>query len=119
MKKYYSFTIALTTFLLLPVINGIAAGEDGVNGSVEIGVRGVDDKDRSAKLHEYRDLDDGVFGNIHLNYFTGSYYFGVKGKNIGQDDQFFMLKGGDYGQFKYKLLYDEIPHNLSFDARTF
>jgi hypothetical protein len=57
----------------------------------------VDGQDNSAKYQEYRDLDDGLFGNLNLNYFKGSYYFGVDGKNIGLDDQSYLFKGGSYG----------------------
>ncbi len=57
----------------------------------------MDGQDNSAKYQEYRDLDDGLFGNLNLNYFKGSYYFGVDGKNIGLDDQSYLFKGGSYG----------------------
>ena len=117
--KNKSFLLAATALFILPSAHALAADAPDVEGSVVLGIRGVDEKDHSAKFQEYRYLDDGVFGKVLLNYFKGSYYFGVKGKNIGQDDEFYMLQGGDYGQFKYSFSYDKIPHNLSYDAISF
>jgi len=117
--KSRSLFFAAAALLILPTVNSLAADDADTEGYLELGIRGVDEDGNSAKFEEYRDLTDGVFGNALLDYFKGSYYFGVEGKNIGQDDQFYMLKGGDYGKFKYSFFYDEIPHNLSFDDKTF
>ncbi len=38
---------------------------------------------------------------------------------MGYDTQSYRLDGGMWGKFKFDLFYDEIPHNLTFDARTF
>jgi MtrB/PioB family decaheme-associated outer membrane protein len=117
MKKRY--TSLLVAALLLTPGFVMAADEAAVTGAVELGVRGVDDKDDSAKFQEYRDLDDGVFGDFLLDAYKGSYYFELQGDNVGLDDQNYLLKGGQYGNFKYKFDYDETPHNYSFDAKTF
>lgn len=116
--KNRSLLIA-TALILLPAATILAAEDADVGGSVELGFRAVDDQDNSAKYMEYRDIDDGLFGNMFLNYFQGAYYFGVEGKNIGLDDQSYLFEGGHYGSFDYSFFYDEIPHNLSFDALTF
>jgi len=115
MKKLYVAMAVLST-LLLP--SAVFAGEADVSGGVKLGVRGVDDANGSAKFQEYRDIDDGMFGKIWLDAFKGSYFFEVKGKNIGLDDQSYQLLGGKYGQFKYAFDYDETPHNYTFDAKT-
>ncbi|MCK9294826.1 MAG: MtrB/PioB family decaheme-associated outer membrane protein [Desulfobulbaceae bacterium] len=117
MKRRYISLIAAA--LLITPAYAMAADEAAVNGSVELGVRGVDDQDNSAKFQEYRDLDDGLIGNFLLDAYKGPYYFELQGDNIGLDDQDYWLKGGQYGKFKYKLNYDETPHNYSFDAKTF
>lgn len=117
--KNRTFLLAAAVLFVLPSTQALADNNGDVDGFVELGIRGVDDQDDSAKFQEYRDLDDGVFGRIYLKYYKDSYHFGVKGKNIGQDDQYYSLYGGEYGQFDYKFFYDEIPHNLSFDAKTF
>jgi len=118
MKRRYISLIAAA--LLITPSYVMAADEAAVvTGSVELGVMGVDDQDNSAKFQEYRDLDDDVLGNVLLEAYKGSYYFGLEGTNIGLDDQDYWLKGGQYGKFKYKLNYDETPHNYSFAAKTF
>jgi MtrB/PioB family decaheme-associated outer membrane protein len=115
-KKYLLLAGALC---LLPTANTFAAEEADVSGSLELGIRGVDDQDNSAKYQEYRDIDDGLFGNFTIDYFMGSYYFGIDGENLGLDDQSYLLDGGSYGKFKYSFFYDEIPHNLSFGAKSY
>lgn len=108
-----------TALLLLPAAGALAADDADVSGSLELGIRAVDNQDNSAKYTEYRDIDDGMLGNLLLQYFAGSYYLGVEGENIGLKDQSYLMEGGSYGNFKYSLFYNEIPHNLSFDAKTF
>lgn len=106
---------------LLLVSAGAAFGEEtAVSGSVDLGVRMVEEKGRSsAKFQEYRDLDDGLYGSAVLDAFRNGYYLDLVGKNIGLDDQYYKLKGGKFGNFKYSLYYNEIPHNISFGAKTF
>ncbi len=116
-KSLYIFATAL---LILPIGNRSFAAENGdLSGSVELGGRIVDGEDDSAKFQEYRDLKDGIIGNFNLDYKKDSYFLGAEGQNIGWDDQFYQVTGGSYGQYKFSLFYDEIPHNLSFDARSF
>jgi hypothetical protein len=38
---------------------------------------------------------------------------------LAYDTQFYNIEGGLWGKFKADLFYDEIPHNLTFKARTF
>ena len=71
-----------------------------------------------AKFQEYRDLKTGVFGNMNFGGDNGSYYVDLTGENIGRDDQFFEVKGG-VRIFQLFAYYNEIIHNLSFDAKTF
>lgn len=116
--KYRTLSFIAATLLLFPAAGSLAADGGEVSGSVELGVRAVDENETGAKFLEYRDLDDGLFGNLFLSYYMGSYFFEVLGRNIGLDDQFYLLEGGDFRNFDYSFFYDEIPHNLSFDAIT-
>ena len=109
--------ILLTALCLLPTAS--LASESDTFGSVGIGVRGVNDNGDSAKFNEYRDLDDGVYGDAQLHAFKGHYYLDLRTDNVGQDDQSYELKGGRFGEFKYSLFYDELQHNLSNDARSY
>lgn len=108
-----------TALLILPVGGVFAAGDAGMSGSVELGARLADGEDESAKFMEYRDLESGGIGNFLFNYYREALFFDAEATNIGLDDQFYQLKGGMYGSYRYRFFYNEIPHNLSFDARTF
>ncbi len=93
-------------------------GEVGVEG-VYAGVRA--DEGGRAKFTEYRDLRQGfsVFGNIGLGIDSDKYFLKFRAGDLAYDTQFYELEGGMWGRFKFDLFYDEIPHNLTFDARTF
>ena len=117
--KNISLLLFAAMLLLLTGSRSIAADDRQIRGSVDLGGRIVDNEDKSAKFQEYRDLDDGIFGSFNIEYFKDAYFFGAEGKNVGLDDQFYQLTGGSYEKFKYLFFYNEIPHNLSFGARSF
>ncbi len=73
-----------------------------------------------AKFTEYKDLREngGLYGRARLNYDTEKYFLNFKASDFGYDTQKYTLEGGMWGQFKYDLFYQEIPHNITFDART-
>ncbi len=73
-----------------------------------------------AKFTEYRDLrEPGVFYlRGRLNYDTPNYFLRFDMQDPGYDTQYYKLEGGMWGKFKVDLFYNEIPHNLTFDART-
>jgi len=118
--KNQSLLFAAVAILILPTENSIFAADEALfSGSIEVGGRLGDGVDESAKAQEYEDLSDGVIGNVNLNYDSDDYFVNFEGTNIGLDDQYYQLKGRSYGKFKYSLFYDELPHNLSFDAYSF
>jgi MtrB/PioB family decaheme-associated outer membrane protein len=96
-----------------------AADDAEVTGSVDLGVRWVNEVGESAKFQEYRDLSDGTYGSVLLEGYKDAYHLELFGRNIGLDDQDYTIQGGQYGKFKYLFNYDETPHNYSFDAQTF
>lgn len=76
-----------------------------------------------AKFNEYRDYKDSTvrpFAGGYLQYDNKKgYYLDFSASDIGYDTQRYSLEGGKYGSYKYSLLYDEIVHNQTWDARTF
>ncbi len=74
-----------------------------------------------AKFTEYRDLKEngGFYGKARLRYDTEGYFLNFKASDVGYDTQRYKLEGGMWGKFKYDLFYQEIPHHITFDARTF
>jgi len=73
-----------------------------------------------AKFTEYRDLreDGGFYGRARLNLDTEKYFLDFKAGDFGYDTQYYKIGGGLWGIFKADLFYNEIPHNITFDARS-
>ena len=114
--------------LLSTLISGVlfaapALAEDGgwtVEGSATAGpifnsTSGTKD---ASKLEEYRDLGDGALSNIFVRGRSGNAWFDGYGENFGRDDQYLMVRGGVYDQFKYKIYGDSLRHNFLFNGLT-
>jgi MtrB/PioB family decaheme-associated outer membrane protein len=83
---------------------------------------GLDAKEGGrAKFTEYRDLkeDGGFYGRAKFNLDKNNYFLNFDAGDFGYDTQYYTIDGGMWGKFKFDLFYDEIPHNMTFDARTF
>jgi len=93
-------------------------GEVSVKG-VYVGVKGGEGGE--AKFTEYKDLEEHwrFFGNVDLGLDSEKYFLNLQANDIAYDTQRYILDGGIWGKFKFDLFYDEIPHNLTFDARTY
>lgn len=96
----------------------IIEGEISVTGKY-IGVDG--EGGGEAKFTEYRDLQEngGFYGRAKLKLDTDQYFLNLKAGDFGYDTQYYKIDGGMWGKFKADLFYQEIPHNITFDARTF
>ncbi len=82
---------------------------------------GVDAKEGGeAKFTEYRDLQEngGLYGRARLKFDTEKNFLNFDAGDFGYDTQYYKLDGGTWGKFKLDLFYNEIPHNITFDART-
>ncbi len=88
-----------------------APAQEGWAGGVSAVPMQVDVKGSTAKFNEYRDLRDGVTGDVSLRYDGGKDYLDFRAGDIGRKDQRYELEGGRRGTFQYQLGYDEIPHN--------
>lgn len=93
-------------------------GEVSVKG-IYVGVKGGEGG--KAKFTEYKDLEEHwrLFGNVDLGLDSEKYFLNFQANDIAYDTQRYILDGGIWGKFKFDLFYDEIPHNLTFDARTY
>jgi MtrB/PioB family decaheme-associated outer membrane protein len=108
---------------LIPLFNACSAdrvieGEITAVGGY-IGVEGGEGG--KAKFTEYRDLREngGFYGRARLKLDTEKYFLNFNAGDFAYDTQYYNIEGGMWGKFKFDLFYDEIPHNLTFDARTF
>ena len=108
---------------LVPLSNALSQDNKTIEG--EVGLTGVwidvhGKEGGKAKFTEYRDLreDGAVFGRARLNLDTDKYFINLNVGDFAYDTQYYMVDGGMWGKFKFDLFYDEIPHNITFDART-
>ncbi|MEW5745365.1 MAG: MtrB/PioB family decaheme-associated outer membrane protein [Nitrospirota bacterium] len=124
-----------TTLITLAIILGLmtlssnaVAEEKKMEGGISVTGMLTEVNGSEAKFNEYRDTQDGVYGDIRLGYESGRYYFDLKAANFGYahnsedwgfDNQRYDLSGGIWGKFKYDFFYDEIPHNITYGARSF
>ena len=103
---------------LVPFSAALAADQDAqpgaVSGSAEVGVLHTNNntKDQS-KANEYRDLHDGIIGDFELKYRGDTSYADAFGENLGRDDQYLNVQGGQFGVFKFRVYDNELRHNLS------
>ena len=108
---------------LLPLSSAFSQDNKTIEG--EVGLTGVwidvhGKEGGKAKFTEYRDLreDGAVFGRARLNLDTDKYFLNFNAGDFAYDTQYYNIDGGMWGRFKFDLFYDEIPHNITFDART-
>jgi MtrB/PioB family decaheme-associated outer membrane protein len=72
----------------------------------------------SSKFTEYRDFNLAT-GEWDVKYEKeNEYRIETDAENVGQDDQYYNFSVNRYGKFKAGISYDEIPHRLTFDAKT-
>jgi MtrB/PioB family decaheme-associated outer membrane protein len=117
--------IIIVALMICLVPLSYALSEDNKTIEGEVGVTGVwidvhGKEGGKAKFTEYRDLreDGAVFGWARLNLDTDKYFLNFNAGDFAYDTQYYKIDGGMWGKFKFDLFYDEIPHNITFDART-
>jgi MtrB/PioB family decaheme-associated outer membrane protein len=90
-------------------------------GSVSLGgiFSDIDGQDES-RAYQYRDLDDGVLSAIELRArnFGAGQWVDLFTENIGRDDFYFNVRGGQYDSYKFRLYSDWLSQNRGFDLRT-
>ena len=82
-------------------------------GSIGTGIQGTNTNARdTSKFNEYRDMSNGVMPNFELKGRCADNYMNAYGENLGRDDQYLDLNGGQYGMFKYRLYDNELRHRF-------
>ena len=109
-------------FLLVAGLFGTAPGalaQMSVTGSVTGGlILSSVKSDNPFRFEEYRDMRSGATLGADIRGESQTHFLRFFGENIGRDDQFMELKGGEYGLYKYSLTNNNIVHNLTSNART-
>lgn len=73
----------------------------------------------NARFQEYRDLTPGITGGFGVNYENPSgLHFDVNTLNLGKEDVRVSAQLGDYGMFRVRAGYQQIPHNYAFGVLT-
>ena len=60
-----------------------------------------------------------LYGDMTLQYESGNYYLDFRAAEAGRKTQSYELSGGKWGSFKYFFSYDQLPHNFTYDAKSF
>jgi MtrB/PioB family decaheme-associated outer membrane protein len=111
--------------LILAVIFCAASGincsaeERKVSGEISLTAQHLNIEGNEAKYNEYRDIRDGFYGDMTLQYESGNYYLDFRAAEAGRKTQSYELSGGKWGSFKYFFSYDQLPHNFTYDAKSF
>jgi MtrB/PioB family decaheme-associated outer membrane protein len=117
--------LLMTTALLLSGVASAPAAE--VAGTVGVEGLSVDyESNNRYKATEYRDQERGVRGFLDLSLREGDYRLNLTGENFGYNgesnasyrDERYTLTAGRTDMFRFTLLYDETPHNLTYGARA-
>jgi MtrB/PioB family decaheme-associated outer membrane protein len=102
------FATAPTAFAQMQVSGSVTGGL--ISSSVK--------SDNPFRFEEYRDMRSGGTLGADIRGESQSNFVRFFGENIGRDDQFMELKGGQYGVYKYSLTNNNIIHNLTSNAIT-
>src|SRR4030042_487542 len=117
-------TIVYILILCLIPLSNAFSEERTIEGNIPVTGKIIDvnaDGGGKAKFTEYKDLENDFSLLVRglLEYNTPTYFLELDVTDIAYDTQYYRLGGGMYGEFEYDLFYYEIPHNVTFDARTF
>lgn len=71
--------------------------------------------DKLGKLEEYRDMSQGVWGDINLRLWDKdqNYYHEFRATGAGREDQNFFLRSTKVGVYAIEFEWDQIPHTYS------
>jgi MtrB/PioB family decaheme-associated outer membrane protein len=115
-------TFFYSLIILCMPFTGAFADDKNLNLDVEVTGALPYIHGNKAKFNEYRDLKDsavGAYGRIRVSHEDQKgLYLNFDASDIGYDTQSYKLEGGKWGSYKYSLFYDEIVHNITWNAVT-
>ncbi|MBI4924496.1 MAG: MtrB/PioB family outer membrane beta-barrel protein [Bdellovibrio sp.] len=106
-KKPYSLSFLIIGIFLLSVVGNteFQLGTYDLSGKIDLGGRLQNISDPSAKFGEYLNYNQGFFGGAEASLEKDAYHLDFTAYDIGRSDQSYVLRGGRYEFFKYKLFY--------------
>ena len=107
--------------LIFCTVFGVSASaeERTLSGEISVTAQHLNMQGEKAKFNEYRDIRDGFYGDLNLQYESGNYYLDFRASEAGRKTQSYELTGGKWGSFRYDFKYDQLPHNFTYGARSF
>lgn len=90
-----------------------------VSAEASLGFMYTSGEHQSSKFDEYSDKATGAFFSGQAKMEKDDYYTKLLIKNAARSDQEYRITGGKYLSFKYNLFFNEIPHNITYNAATF
>ncbi|MBF0505704.1 MAG: MtrB/PioB family outer membrane beta-barrel protein [Nitrospirae bacterium] len=124
MKMKTRIITLVAAFSLLPFASAFSADGDSGGGTISGDIGGTgwvsSVTGNKAKFSEYRDMTSGggFYSNIRLGYDSDTNWMKFRTSDMGYDTQNYQLDGGSYGNVKFNMFYNEIIHNITFDAKT-
>lgn len=120
-KRLLSVLIA-GLFASAPALAQMQYGDTLFSGSVSVGGLGRDYQDTKdkARVEEYRDLSSGVLGviDVHARNQPSKTWADVFMENLGRDDMYISVRGGQYDLWKGRIYTDWLRHKFVDDALT-
>jgi MtrB/PioB family decaheme-associated outer membrane protein len=121
--KLRLYSLIVTLVMMLVPCSAVLADEAGQSSAFEgevtaTGVVRVNSQE-ATKFYEYADPKNALYTGIRLNYDNNIYFMRFNAGDMFYDTQKYSLDGGMWGKFTYNLFYNEIPHNITFGAKTF
>jgi len=119
-KKRLLTAVIAGLFASAPALAQVQSGDMTFSGSVGIGGIGTDFKDDKdhARAEEYRDLSNGVIGVIDVRGRSAKAWFDLFVENIGRDDFYANVRGGQYDVWKGRIYSDWLTHRFVDGAIT-
>jgi MtrB/PioB family decaheme-associated outer membrane protein len=109
-------TMSMIFLPAFPVFALDSTFEGDINVTGEI----ANESGNKAKFNEYRDIrKNDLYTGFRFKYDSDDFFMQGMASDLGYNDQHYRIDGGAYGKFKFYLDYNEIPHNFTYDARTF
>jgi hypothetical protein len=120
-KRLLSVLIA-GLFASAPALAQLQSGDTLFHGSVSVGGLGtdIDSKDPGARAEEYRDLSDSVIEviDVRARNRSNKAWADLFMENLGRDDMYISLRGGQYDLWKGRVYTDWLRHRFVDNARS-
>jgi hypothetical protein len=117
-KRLLSVLIA-GLFASAPALAQMQTGDVLWHGSIGVGGIGSDiDAKDNARVEEYRDLSGGVTEVIDVRARSGRTWADIFIENIGRDDFYGSVRGGQYDLWKGRIYSDWLRHRFVDNARS-